>query len=100
MSDAEERKSKAFLKDAYSLESAADTLAFYDRWAEEYDVQLERGLGQQRFFQQVRRARERRRYSYRRGKDEGQPASAESFPRICFNFNSAGVVRANSHAGR
>ncbi len=44
MSDAEERKSKAFLKDAYSLESAADTLAFYDRWAEEYDVQLERGL--------------------------------------------------------
>ncbi len=44
MSDAEERKSKAFLRDAYSLETAADTLAFYDRWAEDYDVQLERGL--------------------------------------------------------
>ncbi len=44
MSNAAKRKSKAFLQDAYSLETAADTLAFYDRWAEEYDAQLERGL--------------------------------------------------------
>ena len=42
--DAGDRKAKAFLQDAYSLESEADTLAFYDRWAEEYDAQLERGL--------------------------------------------------------
>ena len=42
--DAADRKAKAFLQDAYSLESEADTLTFYDRWAEEYDAQLERGL--------------------------------------------------------
>ncbi len=44
MSKADERKAKAFLQDAYSLATDADTLAFYDRWAEEYDAQLERGL--------------------------------------------------------
>ena len=44
MSDADERKAKAFLQDAYSLATEADTLAFYDRWADEYDAQLERGL--------------------------------------------------------
>ena len=42
--DAGERKAKAFLQDAYSLETQAETLAFYDRWADEYDAQLERGL--------------------------------------------------------
>ena len=42
--DAEERKAKAFLEDAYSLETEADMLAFYDRWADDYDAQLERGL--------------------------------------------------------
>jgi predicted TPR repeat methyltransferase len=42
--DSEERKARAFLQDAYSLETEADTLAFYDRWADEYDAQLERGL--------------------------------------------------------
>ena len=41
---AEERKAKAFLQDAYALETEANTLAFYDRWADEYDAQLERGL--------------------------------------------------------
>lgn len=44
MKDAEERKAKAFLQDAYRLESEANTLAFYDRWAGEYDAQMERGL--------------------------------------------------------
>ena len=44
MSDSDERKAKAFLQDAYSLVTEADTLAFYDRWADEYDAQLERGL--------------------------------------------------------
>lgn len=42
--DAEERQARAFLQDAYSLDSQADTLAFYDRWADDYDAQLERGL--------------------------------------------------------
>lgn len=42
--DGEERKAKAFLEDAYSLETEADTLSFYDRWADDYDAQLERGL--------------------------------------------------------
>lgn len=44
MGDSDEHKAKAFLQDAYSLASESDTLAFYDRWAEEYDAQLERGL--------------------------------------------------------
>jgi hypothetical protein len=44
MSDSDERKARAFLQDAYSLETESDTLAFYDRWAAEYDAQLERGL--------------------------------------------------------
>jgi predicted TPR repeat methyltransferase len=44
MSKADERKAKAFLHDAYSLVTESDTLAFYDRWAEDYDAQLERGL--------------------------------------------------------
>jgi predicted TPR repeat methyltransferase len=42
--DEEERRAKAFLADAYALETQADTLAFYHRWADEYDTQLERGL--------------------------------------------------------
>jgi predicted TPR repeat methyltransferase len=42
--DDEKRKAKAFLADAYALETQADALAFYDRWADEYDAQLERGL--------------------------------------------------------
>jgi len=44
MGDSDEPKAKAFLRDAYSLGTESDTLAFYDRWAEEYDVQLQRGL--------------------------------------------------------
>ena len=41
---AEERRAEQFLRDAYALESQADTQAFYARWAEEYDAQLQRGL--------------------------------------------------------
>jgi len=44
MSDSDERKAKAFLRDAYALVTESDTLTFYDRWAEEYDAQLQRGL--------------------------------------------------------
>lgn len=39
-----EARAKAFLDDAYALESEADALAFYDRWAEDYDAQVEHGL--------------------------------------------------------
>jgi len=42
--DAEERRARAFLRDAYALETEADTRDFYARWADEYDAQLERGL--------------------------------------------------------
>lgn len=42
--DAEERRAELFLRDAYALQTQADTLVFYDRWANEYDAQLERGL--------------------------------------------------------
>ncbi len=42
--DPGESKAEAFLQDAYALESEVDTLAFYQRWADEYDAQLERGL--------------------------------------------------------
>ena len=41
---AEERRAEQFLRDAYALESQADTQAFYARWADEYDAQLQRGL--------------------------------------------------------
>jgi len=50
MSESDESKAKAkakakeFLREAYGLVTEADTLAFYDRWADEYDAQLERGL--------------------------------------------------------
>jgi SAM-dependent methyltransferase len=37
-------RAKAFLDEAYALESEAEAIAFYDRWAEEYDAQVERGL--------------------------------------------------------
>ncbi len=40
----DERQAKAFLQDAYALETEADTRAFYERWAQGYDTQLERGL--------------------------------------------------------
>lgn len=40
----EEARAKAFLDDAYALESEADAVAFYDRWADEYDAQVEQGL--------------------------------------------------------
>lgn len=39
-----ERKAQAFLEDAYALGGDDDTRAFYERWAEEYDAQLEAGL--------------------------------------------------------
>ena len=39
-----EARAQSFLHDAYSLETEADTRAFYERWADEYDAQLERGL--------------------------------------------------------
>ena len=42
--NAEERRAEQFLRDAYALETQADTQAFYERWAEEYDAQLQRGL--------------------------------------------------------
>lgn len=42
--DDEKRRAQAFLADAYALETQAHTLAFYDRWADEYDTQVERGL--------------------------------------------------------
>lgn len=42
--DEAERRAQAFLDDAYALETQADALAFYDRWADEYDAQVERGL--------------------------------------------------------
>lgn len=40
----EERRAKAFLDEAYSLETQADAVAFYDRWAEDYDRQVREGL--------------------------------------------------------
>ena len=40
----EERRAAAFLEEAYALDSEANALAFYDRWAEEYDAQVENGL--------------------------------------------------------
>lgn len=40
----EESRAKAFLDEAYGLESEADAVAFYDRWADDYDAQVERGL--------------------------------------------------------
>lgn len=43
--DDADRKAKEFLEDAYALETQADTRAFYERWAAEYDAQLEAGLG-------------------------------------------------------
>jgi len=39
-----ERNAKAFLSDAYALRTQSDTRAFYERWADEYDAQLEAGL--------------------------------------------------------
>jgi predicted TPR repeat methyltransferase len=48
MSESDERKAKAkakaFLQEAYGLVTESDTLAFYERWADEYDAQLQRGL--------------------------------------------------------
>ncbi len=44
MSDSDEGKAKAFLQEAYALVTESDTLDFYDRWADDYDAQLERGL--------------------------------------------------------
>jgi predicted TPR repeat methyltransferase len=43
-SDEGKAKAKAFLHEAYALVTESDTLAFYVRWADEYDAQLERGL--------------------------------------------------------
>lgn len=42
--DADEARAKAFLDEAYALDSEADALAFYARWADEYDAQVEQGL--------------------------------------------------------
>ena len=44
MSESDEGKAKAFLREAYGLVTESDTLAFYERWAVEYDAQLQRGL--------------------------------------------------------
>jgi len=40
----EASRAKAFLDEAYSLDSESEAIAFYDRWAQEYDAQVERGL--------------------------------------------------------
>lgn len=43
-SDSVESKAEAFLSEAYALDSGADAVAFYDRWADDYDTQVEHGL--------------------------------------------------------
>lgn len=42
--DAERSKAAVFLEEAYALDSEADAIAFYDRWADDYDRQVEHGL--------------------------------------------------------
>lgn len=42
--DGEERRAQAFLQEAYALETESDCRDFYQRWAQDYDAQLERGL--------------------------------------------------------
>ena len=41
---ARERKAKHFLDEAYALDSEADALRFYERWAGDYDQLVEQGL--------------------------------------------------------
>ena len=37
--------SRAFLEQAYNLKTLEDAMSFYDQWADDYDEQMEAGLG-------------------------------------------------------
>ncbi len=37
--------SRAFLEQAYNLKTLEDAMSFYDQWADDYDEQMETGLG-------------------------------------------------------
>lgn len=41
----EDPTSRAFLEQAYNLKTLEDAMSFYDQWADDYDEQMETGLG-------------------------------------------------------